>query len=507
MDLSLLQGEFDCIILGTGLIECTLSGALSKEGLRVLVLDKNDYYGGGCASLSLSQLLEKFKEKTDNDAILQKFGGPVNGTDLEKRRWLNTWNIDLIPKFIMGSGLLVRILVHTGITKYLEFQKAAGSYVYRQGKIHKVPSCATEALNSSLMGFFEKRRCAKLLQFIQNYDQANPKTHNGLDCTKLPFKAVCAKYGVDEDTTTFLGHAVALYTDESFLEKPAHEVMDRILLYNSSLANLNGGSPYLYPRYGLSELPQGFAHEVMDRILLYNSSLANLNGGSPYLYPRYGLSELPQGFAHEVMDRILLYNSSLANLKEILYDESGAAQGIKLKISDTEDHEVKCKYILGDPSYFPEKVAEAGKVMRMVCVLNAPIPNTNNAHSVQIIIPQKESGRSHDIYIICMSSMHCIVPEGKYLAIISMEVDEKESQADPHKLFGGAMRLLGPIVDSVVMPSTLYTPKSDGKADNCYISNSYDGTSHFQSAARNILDLYERMTGRELVLTSGEDQE
>ena len=138
MDLSLLQGEFDVIILGTGLIECTLSGALSKEGLRVLVLDKNDYYGGGCASLSLPQLLEKYKGTMDNDAIISKFGGPTNGTDLEKRRWLNAWNIDLIPKFIMGSGLLVRILVHTGITKYLEFQKAAGSFVYKEGKIHKV---------------------------------------------------------------------------------------------------------------------------------------------------------------------------------------------------------------------------------------------------------------------------------------------------------------------------------------------------------------------------------
>merc|ERR1712137_1379399 len=199
------------------------------------------------------------------------------------------------------------------------------------------------------------------LQYISSYSQENPKTHQGLDCTKVPFKAVCAKFGVDDNTKSFLGHAGALYTDDSFLDKRASDVMDRIKLYHSSISNLRGGSPYLYPRYGLSELPQGFARQ-----------------GAVY-----GATTMLR-----------------APLKEIIYDESGAAQGIKLKISDTEDHEVKCKYILGDPSYFPEKVAEAGKVMRMVCVLNAPIPNTNNAHSVQIIIPQKESGRSHDIYII-----------------------------------------------------------------------------------------------------------
>ena len=288
-----------------------------------------------------------------------------------------------------------------------------------------------------------------------------------MDCSKVPFKAVCQYFGVDENTISFIGHAVALYTDDSFLNKTANEVMDRVLLYNSSLHNLSGGSPYLYPRYGLSELPQGFARQ-----------------GAVY-----GATTMLR-----------------APFKEICYD-GGVATGIKLTINEGEELEVKCKYLLGDPSYFPDKVTETGKVLRMVCILDQPIPNTNNSHSAQIIIPQKESGRSHDIYIICMSSSHCIVPEGKFLAIISMEMDEKESQVEPEKLFGGAMRLLGPIRDSVVMLGTLYSPKEDGRTDKCFISNSYDGTSHFQSAARNILDLYERITGKELVLTSGDGEE
>jgi Rab GDP dissociation inhibitor len=348
----------------------------------------------------------------------------------------------------------------------LEFQKAAGSYVYKDGKIHKVPSSASEALASSLMGFFEKRRCAKLLQFITNYRQENPKTHNGLDCSKVPFRAVCEKFGVDENTKSFLGHAVALYTDDSFMDKRACEVMDRISLYHNSISNLSGGSPYLYPRHGLSELPQGFARQ-----------------GAVY-----GATTMLR-----------------APLKEICYD-GDVVSGIKLKVNEEEEFEVKCKYVLGDPSYFPEKVQEVGKVCRIVCVLDHAIPNTDNAHSVQIIIPQKESRRSHDIYIVCFSSVHCVAPEGKYLAIISMELDEKEAAVDPMKLFGGVMKLLGPVSESVVLPSTLYAPKGDGLDDKCFISESYDGTSHFQSAAQNILDLYKRITGNELELTNG-DQE
>ena len=45
-------------MLGTGLTECVLSGLLSMEGKKVLHLDRNSYYGGECASLSLSQVGE-----------------------------------------------------------------------------------------------------------------------------------------------------------------------------------------------------------------------------------------------------------------------------------------------------------------------------------------------------------------------------------------------------------------------------------------------------------------
>lgn len=109
-----------------------------------------------------------------------------------------------------------------------------------------------------------------------------------------------------------------------------------------------------------------------------------------------------------------------------------------------------------------------------------------------------------DIYIVCFSSVHCVAPQGKYLAIISMELDEKEASVDPKRLFGGALKLLGPVLDTCVLPSTLYVPKSDGQDDKCFISESYDGTGHFQSAAQNILSLYQRITGTDLVLTNGQ---
>lgn len=44
----------------------------------------------------------------------------------------------------------------------------------------------------------------------------------------------------------------------SYLDKSCNEAINRIKLYSESLARY-GKSPYLYPLYGLGELPQGFA--------------------------------------------------------------------------------------------------------------------------------------------------------------------------------------------------------------------------------------------------------
>jgi len=57
-----MDEEYDCIILGTGLKECILSGVLSVEGKKVLHMDRNSYYGGDSASLNLVQLFEKIQE-------------------------------------------------------------------------------------------------------------------------------------------------------------------------------------------------------------------------------------------------------------------------------------------------------------------------------------------------------------------------------------------------------------------------------------------------------------
>ena len=78
-----------------------------------------------------------------------------------------------------------------------------------------------------------------------------------------PLSAVTTKqlfeyFGLDSNTQSFTGHAMALHTDDSYLEEPADATAEAIQLYVYSLERY-GKSPYIYPVYGLGGLPEGFS--------------------------------------------------------------------------------------------------------------------------------------------------------------------------------------------------------------------------------------------------------
>lgn len=158
-----MDEDYDVIVLGTGLKECILSGLLSVSGKKVLHLDRNDYYGAESASLNLKQLYKKF-EGDDTK---------VDETLLGKSK---DYSVDLCPKFLMGCGNLVKMLLHTKVTRYLEFRCVNGSFVFKDRKLHEVPMTTSAALHSSLMGIFQKRRYKNFLQWVLDVKEDDRKT-------------------------------------------------------------------------------------------------------------------------------------------------------------------------------------------------------------------------------------------------------------------------------------------------------------------------------------------
>ncbi|KAK7868215.1 hypothetical protein R5R35_000619 [Gryllus longicercus] len=427
-----MDEEYDAIVLGTGLKECILSGMLSVSGKKVLHVDRNKYYGGESASI------------TPLEELFTRFGAPAPDDGYGRGR---DWNADLIPKFLMANGSLVKLLIHTGVTRYLEFKSVEGSYVYKGGKISKVPVDQKEALASDLMGMFEKRRFRNFLVYIQDVKEDDPRTWKDMDPNTLTMQQIYDKFGLDKNTQDFTGHALALYRDDEYLNRTAVETVRRIKLYSDSLARY-GKSPYLYPMYGLGELPQGFAR------------LSAIYGGTYML--------------DKPIDEIVL--------------ENGRVVGVR-----SGQEVAKCQQVYCDPSYVPERVKKTGQVIRCICLMDHPIPNTRDALSTQIIIPQKQVGRKSDIYVSLVSYTHQVAAKGWFIAMVSTTVETE----NPEQEIKPGLDLLGPVRQKFVSVSDYYEPTDDGLNSQIFISASYDATTHFETTCLDVLDIFRRGTGED----------
>lgn len=55
-----------------------------------------------------------------------------------------------------------------------------------------MPATDMEVLKSPLMGIFEKRRARKFVIYVHNYDEKDPKTHEGMDLTRVTTRELIA---------------------------------------------------------------------------------------------------------------------------------------------------------------------------------------------------------------------------------------------------------------------------------------------------------------------------
>lgn len=445
-----MDEEYDAIVCGTGLKECIIAGLLSNKGKKVLHIDRNGYYGGSCASLNLTNLWEQYRP---GESPPEEYG---HNRD---------WNIDVIPKFVMANGNLVKILLKTTVDKYLEWKTVDGSFVYQYqtgglfskkgGKIFKVPSNDSEALKSSLMGMFEKKRCRNFFIYIAGVDIEDPSTWKDIDLNTQPMSDVFAKYKLESNTIDFIGHAISMYNNDKYLEKPAIECIAKVQLYMDSIGRY-GDHPFLYPIYGLGGIPEGFTRYCA------------IHGGT------YMLNQ---------------------DIDEIVF-EGGKVVGVK-----AGDQVAKAPMVICDPSYAKGEaesyIESRGKVVRAICIMDHPIPNTKDSESVQIIIPQKQVNRNSDIYVNMVSSSHAICAKGLYVAIVSTtaETDNPEEELQP------GIDLLGPILEQFNITEDLKVATNDGADSRLFVTESYDATSHFESATTEVLNIYEKIFGEPLDLT------
>jgi len=255
----------------------------------------------------------------------------------------------------------------------------------------------------------------------------------------------------------------------------------------------------------------------VQRMQLYLDSKTRFSGmTSPYLYPLYGLGELPQSFA-----RLAAVHGGTYMLNRgdddgpvfgetgeftVKYDEAGVACGIEVM-----GVTANAKIVVGDPSYFPSLVETKGSVVRAMVLTDTPVASTNDAASYQVIFPGGSIGRTNDVYLFCCSNPHKVAPDGKYIVFVSTTVEGDctgmSTAAIAQKELAVGLQMLPSPIKMWYDMYELQAPKEDGVKSKVFVSQSFDATTHFETAITDVLQMYERIMGEKLVLTDGPPQQ
>ena len=234
---------------------------------------------------------------------------------------------------------------------------------------------------------------------------------------------------------------------------------------------------------------------------------------SPYLYTLYGLGELPQAFARlaAVHGGTYMLNRDLEGVPVFgpvdltVEYEGGVACGIKV-----QEVVARTKLVIADPSYFPQLCVPVGKVVRAIALLDTPVAGAEDCDSFQVIFPAAQVARKNDLYLFCCGAGHKVAPQGRYVAFLSTTVEtsvEGESaQATAARELAAGLQMLGSATRIFFDVTDLMKPAKDGTADKVFVSESFDATTHFETAITDVLAMYKRISGSDLVLTDGPQQ-
>lgn len=424
-----MEEHFDYIILGTGITECVLSWALSTKGHKVLQIDRNESYGSDMRTYRYTELEAKYANCSMIDELV--------GLDRE-------FCIDLLPKLLLADGGVKKFLETSGVFDIVEFVKISESYIFKNKRKHNIPCSEGAALKSGIVGIMQKPKVVSFFWDVRNFCNMSEEERMN-SYANVTMEQHFNSFRLNKDAKEFIGHAIALNLDDSYLNDPAIVTLRNIELYLTSLLSYGDQlkSPYIYPMYGSSEISQAFSRK------------AAICGATFRLNcPVLAIAPVNGGFEVSIEDKI-----------------------------EKKTAKLRCKKLLGDPSYFPSMVSKTGSVIQSTCIIKGDVKLHNTKAATQVIFLASELGRVNDVFLLILSDMENACPKGYKIAMISTVAET----SNPEDEISRIISMLGDVQKIFVEKRCLYEPSSS--QDNIYISRSVDQSTHFESIYLDVLRL------------------
>ncbi|KAM6911000.1 rab proteins geranylgeranyltransferase component A 1 [Lycodopsis pacificus] len=157
------------------------------------------------------------------------------------------FNIDLVSKLLYSRGSLVDLLIKSNVSRYAEFKNVTRILTYRHGQVEQVPCSRADVFASRQLSVVEKR---KLMRYLTSCveETEEQRAYNG-----RPYLEFLCDQQLGNNLQHFLLHSIAMVTEDT----PTEEGLASTRHFLRCLGRY-GNTPFLFPVYGLGEIPQCF---------------------------------------------------------------------------------------------------------------------------------------------------------------------------------------------------------------------------------------------------------
>ncbi|KAG7516044.1 rab proteins geranylgeranyltransferase component A 1-like [Solea senegalensis] len=157
------------------------------------------------------------------------------------------FNIDLVSKLMFSRGSLIDLLIKSNVSRYAEFKNVSRILTCRHGNVEQVPCSRADVFGSRQLSVVEKR---KLMRFLTSVVE---ETEQQTAYSGRPYLDFLCEQQLGDNLQHFLLHSIAMVTEDT----PTEEGLASTRHFLRCLGRY-GNTPFLFPVYGLGEIPQCF---------------------------------------------------------------------------------------------------------------------------------------------------------------------------------------------------------------------------------------------------------
>lgn len=228
-------------------------------------MDRNDYYGGNEAALSLAEAETWAAKHSGEDDNATFSAATISRAEVEdagageknKLSSSRAYSLALAPHLVYARSALLDALVSSRAHNQLDFQAIGSWFVVERSSSHlkltRVPSGREDVFQDTSLDLKAKRALMKFLRFVGNYED-QPEIWQ--DFQDKPFSAFLRqKFALPAESH---GMIMALtLSSESLGSTTTHSALPRMARYLRSIGVLGPGFGAVMPKWGgLAEIAQ-----------------------------------------------------------------------------------------------------------------------------------------------------------------------------------------------------------------------------------------------------------